>query len=347
MKKQAQIALGLPLAWILALWATQAGPDHPARSRIERRVLAMGTMLTVLVDAPDRPAALEASEQAIAAVAAAESRLSTWIPTSELNRLNRTPAGRPTPVSPRLARDLTAALDCSRDTGGAFTPGLGRLVEAWGLRRGGRMPADEEIAAAQFDPTADGLRLAGGRATRLDERFLLEEGAFGKGAGLDEAVERLRDTQASGAVLDLGGQVTVWGEASATLLLADPRDRGRVVLRLQAPAGSVATSGDSERGIVVDGRRLGHILDPRSGRPAPDFGSVTVVSDSSTKADCLATGLYVLGPRGAVRWAAGRDDVAIVVLEVVGDGLVARASPQLGGRIQPAVADVELRWIER
>jgi len=164
--------------------------------------------------------------------------------------------------------------------------------------------------------------------------------------GLDDAVERLRRTTAVAALLDLGGQILLWGDASAIVDLADPRDRDRVVLRFDAAEGSVATSGNSERGIRVDGRRLGHVLDPRTGRPAADFGSVTVWSERAAEADCLSTGLYVMGPDEAARWAGRHDDVAVVLIEVAGDRLVARASASLRGRLRARADDLDLHWIE-
>jgi len=113
--------------------------------RVERSVHAMGTTLALLVDAPTRPEALAASEAAVAAVQAAEARLSTWTDGSELSRFNAAPAGTGVKLSPALARDLAGALRCRETTGGAFSPGMGGLVRAWGLRSGGRRPADEEI----------------------------------------------------------------------------------------------------------------------------------------------------------------------------------------------------------
>jgi len=139
--KTLQTALLFPLL----AWTSTA----PAASKsAERRVGAMGTELSIVVLAPAREAALEAGERAIEAIRAAESRLSTWDPRSEASRLNATPAGDPADVSPLLARDLAAAQRCSDETDGAFTPGMGALVEAWGLRHGGRLPTDEEIARA-------------------------------------------------------------------------------------------------------------------------------------------------------------------------------------------------------
>jgi thiamine biosynthesis lipoprotein ApbE len=59
---------------------------------------------------------------------------------------------------------------------------------------------------------------------------------------------------------------------------------------------SVSTSGDSERSRVVHGRSIGHLLDPHTGEPAPDFGSATVVAPSALTADVLSTAFFALGP---------------------------------------------------
>jgi len=336
--------------WIqAAVLATVAVPPTAlaaAPQRVERIVGAMGTELRVVVDATDRGTALGAAEAAIRAVAAAEDRLSTWSEGSELSRLNRAPIGTPVALSPLLARDLRAAMRCSAATAGAFSPGLGALVRAWGLRRGGRLPGAEQIESARRAADLAGLTLGPRFATRTREGFLVEEGGFGKGAGLDDGVAALARTGARGGLLDLGGQIALWGDARATVGIADPRHRDRTVLRLDVTSGSVATSGNSERGIEAGGQHLGHLLDPRTGRPSPDFGSVTIWALEATVADCLATGLYVLGPTEAVRWAADHAEVGIVLLEARPTGLVAHVSPSLRGRLSPVVEDLKLQWIE-
>jgi thiamine biosynthesis lipoprotein len=188
------------------------------------------------------------------------------------------------------------------------------------------------------------VNLSGDRLVRSTDRFLFEEGGFGKGVGLDDAMAALGSTGATGAVLDFGGQVAVWGDAASDIAIADPRRRKRAVIRLLVSRGSVATTGNSERGIVVGGRRLGHILDPRTGRPRADFGSLTVWAESAAVADCLSTGLYVLGPDAALCWAADREDVAVVAVRRSSRGLEALASPSLEGRLAVIVDDLELRF---
>jgi thiamine biosynthesis lipoprotein len=78
--------------------------------------------------------------------------------------------------------------------------------------------------------------------------------------------------------------------------------------------GSIATTGNSERGIVVDGALCSHVIDPRTGRPVRDFGSVTVWADDATSADALSTGLYVMGPRAALEWAHAHAGVEVVLI---------------------------------
>ena len=328
----------LPAVLLLAACAST-----PARTAtVERRVMSMGTSLDLAVEAADRGAALAASEKAVEALERAEARLSTWREDTELARLNRAPAGEPQRLSPALARDLAAAKRCWEETAGAFDPGVGALVRAWGLRTGGRRPDEAERRAAMAAGDFSSLRLEdGGIAVRGRGDLVLEEGGWGKGAGLGDALATLREAGVSRASLDFGGQVAVLG-AGWRIPVADPRRRERQVAVLSIDGGSVSTSGNSERGIVVDGVRLGHILDPRTGEPAPDFGSLTVWTDDPLRADCLSTGLYVLGPEWALAWADAHPGVEVLVLRTDGDRLRALASPGLRGRLKPLDPELEI-----
>jgi thiamine biosynthesis lipoprotein len=313
--------------------------------------MLMGTALEIEVEARDRAAALAASEKAVAALEAAEARLSTWRDDTELARLNRAPVGERVPLSAHLAADLAAARHWSQETGGTFDPAVGPLVKAWGLRQGGRLPSSEERAAAVAASKMDGLQLEAGTAMRRRADLVLEEGAWGKGAGLADAVAALASDRAvTRAILDLGGQVALYSRAARgarapwAVPVADPLRRDRPMVELTVDGGSISTSGDSERGIVAGGHKLGHHLDPRTGDPAPSFGSVTVWTENALDADCLSTGLYVMGPEAAMAWAAGHPGIEVLVLRTRAGsqetGLEALATPGLAGRLKaldPAV----------
>jgi FAD:protein FMN transferase len=329
--------IALQTLTLACLYLSACASTHPAL--VERRVMLMGTALDLEVEAADRRVGLEASERAVEALEAAEGRLSTWRDDTELALLNRTPVGQPRTLSPDLARELQAVRRCWEETGGAFDPGVGALVRAWGLRTGGRIPDAAELRAATG---VAGLRLGEGVAIR-EKDLILEEGGWGKGAGLVDALEALRRDGVARASLDLGGQVAVLGRGWE-VPVADPRQRDRPVLSLRIDGGSVSTSGNSERGIEIGGKQYGHLLDPRTGRPAPDFGSLTVWTADPLRADCLSTGLFVLGPERALAWAAAHPDVQVLVLRPEGERLRALASRGLRGKLKLLDSTVEIEF---
>jgi len=323
-------------------------PPRPAADQlVTRTAFLMGTRVRIEVRAIDRRAGLRASETALRALESAARRLSTWRDDSELSRLNATPVGRPMSLSPSLFATLSQAEACSRATGGAFDPAIGPLVDAWGLRTGGRLPSMEERRVAVRRSGSNAFDLsANGSATRRWTGARIEEGGFGKGAALDEALAAVRDMPGIEAILlDLGGQVGVAtvGDAGSTrnwsIELAHPELRDEAVARLSLESGSIATSGNSEHGIEVDGVRYGHLIDPRSGDPAEDFGTLVVLAADGLEADCLSTGLYVLGPDAALQWALRHPGVEVAVLQSQGEQVRVRATPGLARRIQPIGAE--------
>jgi thiamine biosynthesis lipoprotein len=335
------------LARLLALAAAVIAGVPAARGEevVERRLALMGTTLELAVAAESRAAALAASEAAVAALEATAARLSTWSDDGELARWNASPVGAPRALSPALYADLAVARHFYQLTGGAFDPALGALVEAWGLRQGGRVPDDAALEAAR---AASGMErmalLPDGRAVRHHPGLRIEEGGFGKGIGLDAAARAALLGGASWAVFDLGGQWLVAGEPedSLAVALADPRDRSRPVARVPLRSGSLATSGNSEHGFTRDGVRYGHLLDPRTGAPAADFGSLTIWARDATTADCLSK-LFVLGPDSALAFAAREPAIEAVVIQVEPDGgLAVRATRGIESRIAVLADQVRL-----
>jgi thiamine biosynthesis lipoprotein len=293
-------ALALLLRLSLCLIDGGAGP--PARAAgpdpiVERRLVAMGTLLALRVEGAGRAGALAASEAAVREIERAESLLSTWKPGGPIERLNRAAPGQPVPL-PREAEELLARVFAWRErTGGAFDPTVLPLVHAWDLRGRGRWPASDELDRALAATGVDRFDLdcRRGLASRRSADAGIDEGAWGKGYALDRAGAALRRAGVRSASLDLGGQVLVLGRA--LVAIAAPRERSRAIASLAVEDASVSTSGNSERARTVGGRRIGHILDPRTGRPAADFGSATVIAPSGLVADVLSTAFFVLGPR--------------------------------------------------
>ena len=286
----------------LLLFASSLTPPAAPRVTVERRVALMGTTADIAVVAADRPAGLDASENAVRELSRIEDLLTTWRPGSPLASLNQFAVGEEHVLDAELFEVLSEVFAWSQRTGRAFDPTVLPLVRAWGLREGGRMPSPAELAAALASTGPSRFRLEPSRrvAVRLDAGAAIDEGAWGKGYALDRAAARLKEAGVTDAMVDLGGQVFALGSpesgAAWTIAVAHPVERERSVVTLGVTNASVSTSGNSERRKIVGGRAIGHLLDPRTGEPALDFGSATVVAPSGLVADILSTALFVLGP---------------------------------------------------
>lgn len=301
---------------------------------VRRRHHVMGTWLDITVRAATRAKALDAAEAAVRAVEATDARLSTWRTDTELARINARGPVSILELSPQMARDLDTALHWWRETAGAFNPGIGTLVSAWDLRGEGRVPSDHELNIAVAKATLSGTHISGHTLTVGAPGLRFEEGGFGKGSALRDALQSAVDSGASCTVLDFGGQVAVSGHCGATSIgIADPDNRGREVVILDLANGSAATSGLSERSVVIHGTPYGHIIDPRSGLPQDPWGSVTVVAADPMTADILATALYVMGPARGAEWLS-EHRAAEAVFAVRREGeLKLTATPGLRGRL--------------
>ncbi len=292
---------------------------EPVRVRETR--MAMGTYVTMTVYAPSEEAGKEAIATAFGRVERLEATVSTWRRESDGSRLNREAGGEAVAVDARLVALLGRAVSLSRETGGAFDITVGPLVRLYKrCYRRRRLPTDEERAAAMALVGYQAIEVDAKRGTaRLArERMRVDFGAVGKGYIVDAAVAALRATGIEAALVDAGGDLYALGappEREGWLIgVRDParpdaiRDE-----RLQVRDVAVATSGDYEQFIVLDGRRYSHILDPRSGRPVEHVSSVTIVAPDATRADAYATACSVLGPERAAAFVADRPGVELLL----------------------------------
>ena len=310
----------IPLLLLLVLlssWTAHA-EIRVAQTPVTRQVYLMGTVCTFTTFTEERQAGIGQVEEYVRILEQAEQELSTWIADSVLSRLNRHPLNTLFQLSKSLCPLFRQVVDWNRKTGSAFDPAVGSLME---LRRlsTDRDSSGEIFRAAQeasgmkhlqFDPSrCQVMRL---REVRLDP------GAFGKGEALDRVLRHARSEGHGPWLIDFGGQLLVLGsppeQSDWRVDLAHPLDRSRPFLNLKLSSGSLATSGGSERDLIVDNKRIGHILDPRNGLPVSFPGSVTVWHPTALAADILSTTLYVMGPKAGLDWAEFREIAACFLI---------------------------------
>ena len=289
----------------------------------------MGTSFRVEVGGVEREEAIAAAEAVLQEVERLDRVLTTWDDHSPMSLLNQTPVGQPFRPDSELFDLLVEAGAWSGRTEGTFDPTIGALVDAWRLRRGGARPDGQTVVSAR---QATGLALFTidcdeRELTRHHPRAWIDTDGFGKGAALTSARERLSGGGINSAFLDLGGQVVAVGRDASTrspwsVGVAHPSRRFEIVAHLLVEDTSVATSGNSERALMVAGEPIGHLIDPRTGHPAAIWGSVTVVADDPMVADVLSTALYVMGPVAGLAWARRLEDVGVLFVSEQDGSLV-------------------------
>lgn len=228
--------------------------------------------------------------------------LSQWEPDSALLRFNRTALGEWVTLHPILAEVLSAALSISAASGGAFDPTTGAVSDLWGFGASGRradVPDDEAVALALAQSGADGIELDGTRARRTRD-VALDLSGIGKGHAVDRLAATCRAHGFADFLIEIGGEFVGggirpdgqpwWVELENPPLITLPS------LRIAACDVAVATSGDYRRYVPVGTARLGHTLDPRTGRPITNgVVAVSVIAADCMTADAWATALTVLG----------------------------------------------------
>ncbi len=294
----------LPVPLVLTLLLSGCVSVRDGGTPLESRArFLMGTVCTISL--PADPRADASANAAFDEIARIEALVSTWRPDSELSRINRAPAGSAIGVSGEVAALLERAVRIATETGGAFTPLAGRLVELWDLRGEGRVPSSDAARAAAAAIARGGVRIDRGRLTvsRIGE-VTLDEGGFAKGYALDRAIDTLRARGVARAILDFGGQVALYGFAAPVEIdIAHPQDRQRPAVRIAIRTGSVSTSSGSEKWFADGSARYSHIVDPRTGMALPPSGSASAIHDEALEADALSTALYVLGPTEGLAFA--------------------------------------------
>jgi thiamine biosynthesis lipoprotein len=293
---------------------------------------AMGCRFEVVFNAGEVPTATEAGSAALDLVDEIERRISIYRPDSELAAINRA-AGAWVTVSADTFELLALARDLQARTRGGFDIAAGPLVRAWGfLERQGRTPSEPQVAAAlarsgsrhlELDPAGPQARLAVAGAE-------LNPGGIGKGWALDRGLEWLAAAGVP-SVLMHGGQSSVRaigtqgpavpGRTGWKVGLRHPLRPGRRLATVVLVDRALGTSGSGTQFFVDRGRRLGHLLDPRSGRPSEGSISATVLAPSAAEADALATALYVLGPAGLPLVAPPGGEAGAVLVEPAEGGL--------------------------
>ncbi|MCK5114776.1 MAG: FAD:protein FMN transferase [Phycisphaerae bacterium] len=270
-----------------------------------------------------RPREGEIIRRAEAAARTVETKMNIYDPQSELGKFNAAAADQFVKLSPETVEVLLAARTIYDQTGGAFDVTAKPLFVLWKDSRKTKikkLPTADQIRDERAKSRWSDLRVRVGGAEKSTGGACVDLGGIAKGFAIDLAVRSLQQSGCFAGVVDIGGDVRCFGTRPDgekwRVAVRDPFEPqgGALLGVLEIPAMSVCTSGNYERFVEIGGKRYTHIINPKTGRPAAGYPSVTVLAPDARTADAWATALSVLGPEGFKRIPAKSGIEAMVVV---------------------------------
>ncbi|GLG89962.1 FAD:protein FMN transferase [Sellimonas catena] len=306
----------------LALTACQGAQNTGGNSQEESRkeFFAMDTYMTFAAYGDNAGEALEKAEKEIHTL---ESEWSVTDENSEIYAVNHS-NGNVVTLSEDTAGVVSFALEMAKETDGALEPTIYPVLTAWGFTTDeNRIPGNEEIQSLLSRVGYEKVEL-NGQKIHLPEGMELDLGAVGKGYAGDLTAEIVKESGVTSALLNIGGNVQTVGSRPDgndwRLAIRSPYGDGEVGV-LEVSDCAVVTSGNYERYFTgEDGKRYGHILDPKTGYPVDNgLASVTIVTEEGKTGDALSTSMFVKGPEGAQEYWKSHEGFDMILMTEDGE----------------------------
>lgn len=317
----------------------------PERLTLTQREMGTRASLSLCPRSPGERGASEAraaAQAGFAEMARLEKLWSTWLPASDISRLNRAAGREAVAVAPETVAVLERALEGSRRTEGVFDVTFAPLAEVWrfdtppGRHRPTKLaavPSEADIKARLARIGWPGLHVdrAAGTAKLDRPGMLVNLGGIGKGAAVDRVVAELRRRGFTNFTVQLGGDLYCAGDNGGRpwrVGIAHPRKPGQVLAAVAVHDAAFSTSGDYERFAIIDGRRYHHIMDLRTGWPATASQSATVLAPTATDAEILTKTAFILGGAAGLKAVEDVGGKAVIV-SATGEALWSASLPRL------------------
>jgi thiamine biosynthesis lipoprotein len=329
-------AFSLILLSALLLACSQNGSDEKAEQH--RSLLLFGTIIDITLYDVDQTLADQAFTELDSDFTRWHQNWSPWTD-GELAQLNlKLAAGKSFQVDPELRKLIQTGVHLSAISNNLFNPAIGNLVNLWQFHRSEeadiKPPSPAAIAkVVNARPVMADLVIDGNTISSTNPGVQLTLGAYAKGYAIDIALARLRALGIHDAVINAGGDLKVIGKHGRRDWRVGIRHPRRPVMLgwVDArPEEGVFTSGDYERFYMYKGKRMHHIIDPRTGYPSIGLTSVTVIDNDASLADAAATSLMVAGPE---HWYATAKAMGIKYAMVVEDNGHIDLNPAMAKRV--------------
>jgi len=283
----------------------------------------MGNRFELSVVAADEAWANACIDAGVEEIRRIEKLLTTFSDDSETNQVNQNAGIVPVKVSRETFNLIQRSLRISAVTQGAFDITYGSIDKRlWNF--------DEHMTALPDTETAQKMiRLINYRNVILDDEqctvFLREKGmrigfgGIGKGYAAEMAKQVMVDKGVKSGVVNASGDLTAWGlqpnGKQWTIGIANPDSSGQIFSQMDVTGLAVATSGNYEKFVMIDGKRYSHTINPRTGLPVSGIKSVTIVSTNAEIADAMATPVTIMGVHAGLDMINQMKDIEAIIID--------------------------------
>lgn len=271
---------------------------------LSNRVLKlMGNRFEFTVIAENKEIGNQAIEQAITEVKRIEELLSTFKTSSQANEINDQAGIKPVKVDREVLQLISRANKISAITDGAFDITYGSIDKSlWNFDLKMTNLPDQETALKTVDLINYHHVLINDEECTVmlkNKGMRIGFGGIGKGYAADKAKQILQNLGIKSGIVNAAGDLITWGEqlngSAWTIGIADPEQSSRPFSSLNISNMAIATSGNYEKFVIIDGKRYSHTIDPKTGLPVSGIKSVSIICPSAELADALATPVVVMG----------------------------------------------------
>ena len=288
-----------------------------------RALKLMGNRFEITVVADDEDWANECIEAGIAEIRRIEKLLTTFSDDSETSLINKNAGIEPVAVSAETFNLIERSVRISKITQGAFDITYGSVDKhLWNFDVNMKSLPDKETAHKL-------VRLINYRNIILDAEnltvFLKEVGmrigfgGIGKGYAAERAKYIMKQMGAESGLVNASGDLTAWGYQPNgkpwTIGIVNPNEAGQVFSYLNITDMAIATSGNYEKYILINGKKYSHTIDPRTGLPVTGIKSVTIISPNAEIADAMATPVTIMGIKAGLDMINQIKDIEAIIID--------------------------------
>jgi thiamine biosynthesis lipoprotein len=310
---------------MLVLLATFYVAGYPGAHKVTKTRFLMDTVVDLTIYGTSKQEAETLCEEVFAEMQRLENIFDKNNPCSDISRINDSAGKKWVKVEPETIYVLQQALEIAQETGGAFDPTVGPLLELWGFgTEQTRVPSMEEISGVLplVDYTAVQLDATQHKVFLPQRGMKLDLGGIAKGFIIDQGQEMLEQASLRASFINAGGDIGIRGSKPSgekwVIAIQDPKNPRQWKATLKIAEGGVATSGDYQRDFEEKGQKYHHLLDPKQGVPARGLSSVTVVASESLEADAMATAVFILGKENGLELIEGLPGIEGVLVDEQG-----------------------------